>query len=99
MIYNVIDFGAVADGETLCTKAGQKAIDVCHKNGGGIVEFAAGILAHRHHLHYCLPFTLGNFNADVKKLLNALTSQHLNLCSSRDIHLHSSNILTSKAVP
>ena len=42
MIYNVIDFGAVADGETLCTKAGQKAIDVCHKNGGGIVEFAAG---------------------------------------------------------
>ena len=39
---NVMDFGAVANGETLCTKAVQKTVDVCHKNGGGIVEFAVG---------------------------------------------------------
>ena len=42
MIYNVIDFGAVADGETLCTKAVQKAVDFCHANGGGIVCFEGG---------------------------------------------------------
>ena len=25
MVYNVVEFGAVADGKTLCTKAVQKA--------------------------------------------------------------------------
>ena len=43
MIYNIKDnikdFGAVADGTTLCTKAVQKAVDFCHANGGGIVRF------------------------------------------------------------
>jgi len=36
--YNVLDFGAIADGETLNTKAIQKAIDECSNNGGGTVE-------------------------------------------------------------
>ena len=40
--YNVRDFGAVADGKTLCTKAVQKAVDECSANGGGIVSFAVG---------------------------------------------------------
>ena len=40
--YNVKEFGAVADGEMLCTKAVQNAVDTCHKNGGGIVRFDAG---------------------------------------------------------
>ena len=40
--YNVVDFGAVADGKALNTKAVQKAIDVCYKNGGGTVVFPAG---------------------------------------------------------
>ena len=39
---NVLDFGAEADGKTLNTKAIQSAIDQCHKNGGGTVEFPAG---------------------------------------------------------
>ena len=38
-VYNVAVFGAVADGVTLCTKAVQAAVDTCHKNGGGIVQF------------------------------------------------------------
>lgn len=40
--YNVLDYGAVADGKTLNTKAIQKAVDECAKNGGGIIEFPAG---------------------------------------------------------
>lgn len=42
MFYNVIDFGAKVDGQTLDTEAIQKAIDECANNGGGIVEFPAG---------------------------------------------------------
>ena len=41
-IYNVTDFGAVADGKTLCRSAVQKAVDFCHENGGGIVRFDGG---------------------------------------------------------
>ena len=40
--YDVRDCGAKADGETLCTGAIQKAIDQCHKDGGGTVYFAPG---------------------------------------------------------
>jgi len=39
---NVLDFGAKTDGKTLSTKAIQRAIDQCHKNGGGTVNFPAG---------------------------------------------------------
>ena len=34
MSYNVVDFGAVADGTTLCTDAVQKAIEKCSADGG-----------------------------------------------------------------
>ena len=40
--YIIKDFGAVADGKTLTTKAVQKAIDTCSQNGGGIVRFERG---------------------------------------------------------
>ncbi|MBQ3506534.1 MAG: hypothetical protein IJA89_07180 [Clostridia bacterium] len=40
--YNVLKFGAVADGETLSTAAVQRAIDVCAAYGGGKVYFPAG---------------------------------------------------------
>ena len=36
-IYNLRDFGVIADGTTLCTKALQKAVVACSVNGGGIV--------------------------------------------------------------
>ena len=42
MICNVLSYGEIADGKTLCTKAVQKAVDFCHANGGGIVRFDGG---------------------------------------------------------
>ena len=41
MIYDIRDFGALPDGRTLCTKAVQKAVDVCAENGG-IIRIAEG---------------------------------------------------------
>lgn len=41
-IYNVVDFGAKGDGETLNTKAIQKAIEKVARNGGGTIFFPAG---------------------------------------------------------
>lgn len=40
--YNVLEYGATANGKTLDTKAIQNAIDECNQNGGGTVEFPAG---------------------------------------------------------
>lgn len=41
-VYNVEQFGACADGNTLCTRAVQEAIDACAAAGGGTVRFCAG---------------------------------------------------------
>ncbi len=41
-VYDVGDYGAKADGKTLCTKAIQKAIDECSRDGGGTVYFPRG---------------------------------------------------------
>ena len=41
-IFNVKDFGAVNDGETLNSAAVQKAIDECAAHGGGTVLFSGG---------------------------------------------------------
>lgn len=32
-IFNIMDYGAVSDGKTVCTKAVQRAIDLCDKDG------------------------------------------------------------------
>lgn len=39
---HITDFGAVADGKTLCTNSIQKAIDTCSKQGGGQVIVPSG---------------------------------------------------------
>src|SRR4051812_42767034 len=42
MQFNVVQFGAVADGETLTTAQLQETIDACAKAGGGTVVIPAG---------------------------------------------------------
>ncbi len=43
MEYNVLDYGATADGRTLASEGIQRAIDACFNNGGGVVTVPAGI--------------------------------------------------------
>ncbi len=40
--HNIVDYGAVSDGETLNTKSIQKAIDICFQKGGGTVYIPSG---------------------------------------------------------
>jgi len=42
-VYNIRDFGAVADGKTLNTAAVQAAVDACAKGQGGTVLVPAGV--------------------------------------------------------
>ena len=41
-VYNITTYGAVADGKTSNTTAIQKAIDDCHKHGGGTIVIPSG---------------------------------------------------------
>ena len=46
-VYNITDFGAAADGVTVCTKQIQRAIDLCEKNGTVVIPagtFISGAL-------------------------------------------------------
>ena len=43
MNVNILDFGAVGDGVTLCTDKIQAAIDACATTGGGRVSVAPGV--------------------------------------------------------
>ena len=76
-MYNVLEFGAIADGKTLATAAIQAAIDACHANGGGTVNIPAGryvtgsiFLKDHVELHLCHGATLAastdlaDYNAD-----------------------------------
>lgn len=40
--YNIVDFGAIADGKTLNTKSIQAAIDKAHADGGGRIIIPSG---------------------------------------------------------
>jgi hypothetical protein len=42
-VYNIVDFGAKGDGQTLCTQALQAAVDACTKDQGGTVLVPAGV--------------------------------------------------------
>ena len=40
--YSVLDYEVSSDGQQLATAEIQKVIDLCHKEGGGVVYFPAG---------------------------------------------------------
>ncbi len=42
MIYNILDYGAVPDGQTNCAPAIQAAVDAANTAGGGVVLLPAG---------------------------------------------------------
>ncbi|HEX5791396.1 MAG TPA: glycoside hydrolase family 28 protein [Luteolibacter sp.] len=42
-VFRAADFGAVADGKTVSTKALQSAIDAAHAAGGGVVTLSQGV--------------------------------------------------------
>ena len=42
MNFNIMDFGAIADGSKMCTEAFDKAIAACAKSGGGYVDVPVG---------------------------------------------------------
>ena len=59
MIYNILDYGAKADGHTLNTSAIQAAIDNCAASGGGTVvvppgKFITGTVFLRSRIHFHL---------------------------------------------
>lgn len=41
--FNIIKYGAIADGKTLNTESINKTIDACSQNGGGVVLVPAGL--------------------------------------------------------
>jgi len=41
-LFDVVKYGAVGDGKTLCTQAVQKAVNTCAAAGGGTVHFPVG---------------------------------------------------------
>ena len=43
VVFNITSFGAVGNGQTICTKALQNAVDTCNKNGGGDIIIPPGI--------------------------------------------------------
>jgi len=71
-VYNVKDFGAVADTSVLSTKAIQAAIDVCAAKGGGMVTFAPG--------NYCMGsvFLKSGVNFNIPEGVKIYGSQDLN---------------------
>ena len=71
-MYNIQNFGAVADGKTNSTTAVQKAVDACHKDGGGVIyiPFGVYVLASVHlysNIHFVFESgakLLGSLNVD-----------------------------------
>lgn len=45
MVYNILDFGAIPDGKSVCTEAIQRAIDECTKTGGRVLVPAGAFLS------------------------------------------------------
>jgi polygalacturonase len=71
-VYNVKDFGAIADTSVLSTRAIQSAIDACAQKGGGMVTFSPG--------NYCMGtiFLKSGVNLNIPEGVQLFGSQDLN---------------------
>lgn len=75
-LYNIVDFGATADGKTVCTSAIQSAIDACARTGGRVLipagTFVTGTIFLKSHVELHLSHgamlkastDLSDYNAD-----------------------------------
>ncbi len=73
--FNVLNYGAVADGKTLCTQAFKNAIEACSKSGGGRVvvpegEFLTGAIHLKNNVNlYLAKKAIVKFSTDPKDYL------------------------------
>ncbi|MCQ2386767.1 MAG: glycosyl hydrolase family 28 protein, partial [Clostridia bacterium] len=71
VLYDIRDYGGTGDGKTLCTEAVQKAVDVCHGAGGGVVLVPPG--------EYLIGTVRLKSNVELRLAPGAVLSASLNL--------------------
>lgn len=94
--YDICEYGAVADGKTVNTKAIQAAVDACVAAGGGRVEVPAGVflsgailLKSRVELHLCAGAVLRGVQEVAAYPAMRITTQ------GYDIHHRRSSLVTA----
>jgi len=92
--YNVRQYGAAGDGETLDTQAIQKAVDACAAGGGGMVYFPAGrykagtLLLRSHIMIYLDAGAVLAQSRDMGDYIEVAQDSYTRITGSRYVFLH-----------